>query len=135
MYLVIQLALGLAVGWLVSRYLPERPAGLLGDLALGGLGACVAGFLAGPLLPGGAGLVIALLGAAALIAAVRLMTEAGRLAARLRFWRPETVGPLTEPMRRLLGAERGLGEREAESLRMKMGRGLYAGRTVTYFQV
>jgi uncharacterized membrane protein YeaQ/YmgE (transglycosylase-associated protein family) len=140
MNIFILIALGLAVGWLASRFLATHPTGLLGDLVAGGVGASVAGVLAGRLLPGGAGLglfgiVVAVLGASLVIAGTRLMTGGSRLASQLTFWKADRVGPLSEPVRLRLAAERGLGAQDAAPLRMRQEHGRYADRTVTYFQV
>src|SRR5438105_2543130 len=141
MNLVVVLALGLAIGWLASRYIRDGHFGLVGDLAAGALGAVAGALLAGRLLPGGApvGLIVqagaALLGACALVALERALTVSNPLAARLGLQHPDTVGPLSEPLRQRLGAERGLGEGDAAALRVRQQRGGYGGRTVTYFQV
>ena len=140
MNIFILIALGLVVGWLASRFLAARPTGLLGDLVAGGVGASVAGVLAGRLLPGGEGLglfgiVAAVLGASLAIAGTRLMTGGSRLASQLTFWKTDRVGPLSEPVRLRLAAERGLGAQGAAPLRMMQQDGRYADRSVTYFQV
>ncbi len=141
MSIYILIILGLAAGWLASRFLGSSRPGMLADLLAGVVGASIAGFLAARLLPGGTagfgvpGVAIALLGASVLIAAARVLAGATDLAGTVMFWRKPTVVRLPESVRLLLAQERGVSTQAAGGLRMMQERGIYSGRRVTYFQV
>src|SRR4051794_40276498 len=125
MNLLVVIALGLVIGWLASRYIRIGGFGIVGDLAAGALGAAAGAFLLGRLMPGAAPASVsaqagaAALGACALVALTRALTTPNPLAARLGLQHPDTVGPLSEPLRQRLGAERGLGARDAAALRVR----------------
>ena len=73
--------IGLAAGWLASQFLGGASFGVVGDIALGVVGALVGGFLFRQLsLPGGGGLIgaliVATIGAVFLLFLVRVAKRA-----------------------------------------------------------
>jgi uncharacterized membrane protein YeaQ/YmgE (transglycosylase-associated protein family) len=73
--------IGLAAGWLASQFLGGFSFGVVGDIALGVVGALVGGFLFNQLsLPGGGGLsgalIVATIGAVILLFLVRVVKRA-----------------------------------------------------------
>ena len=73
--------IGLAAGWLASQFLQGGSFGVVGDIALGVVGALVGGFLFRQLsLPGGGGLIgaliVATIGAVILLFLVRVVKRA-----------------------------------------------------------
>jgi uncharacterized membrane protein YeaQ/YmgE (transglycosylase-associated protein family) len=84
MSLVVLIALGLAAGWLASRFVGVSRYGVVGDVTAGVAGAWTGGFLAARVLHGGLGgfdaptLGVGLLGAVLLITAVRVLTGSVR---------------------------------------------------------
>jgi uncharacterized membrane protein YeaQ/YmgE (transglycosylase-associated protein family) len=73
---------GLIAGWLAGKMMRGSGYGIMGDVALGLIGALVGGFVAGMFIHGAAGfwgtIVVAFLGACVLVALVRAMTGTHR---------------------------------------------------------
>jgi uncharacterized membrane protein YeaQ/YmgE (transglycosylase-associated protein family) len=73
---------GLIGGWLAGKMMRGSGYGIFGDVALGLVGALVGGFVAGMFMQAAAGfwgtIVVAFLGACALVAIVRAMTGTHR---------------------------------------------------------
>lgn len=77
--LIITLAIGAVAGWLAGQLTSGGGFGILGNIVIGVIGAVVAGFLLGGLLPiGGLGgqIISATIGAVIVIFALRLIKRA-----------------------------------------------------------
>jgi len=74
--IIAWLVVGLVAGWAAGKVSRGHGFGLIGDLVVGLIGAMVGGLIAGVFLPGSVGfagsIIVAFLGAVALLALLRL---------------------------------------------------------------